>query len=1002
MTPTVRPRRHCALVMIGWLIVSTWPVAGFSASWHHARWDADDGAPTEIESIAQSADGYLWLLTRAGVRRFDGRDFESPLDTTLARRDVTSLAAAVEGGVWLGLRHGDIGRLDDDTFERLAVADDVAGGAIIAIVSQADGSLWVGAASGLAVRHADRWLRIGAEHGYTGQRPLRLLQGRHGRVMVVDIGGVFRQRDDGRFERIAADIDATTHLAQTREDDYWLSDPTHGLRRVGDAGAAQVLARSGPILLDSQQRLWVSTLPGLAWLRDDGAPQPVAQLADTTILSLHEDREGNLWLGTRRGLERLRPARFTSVELPPSLHALAAADRDAMNCPACPTPHTSLFLAMTTAPEGGLIVGSRHTLLHADQQARAMHQLGARISSAHRDLEGVLWLGGEAALWRVTGADVESIALPAAVDHPQDQVQAIARDRDGGVWVSIARKGVYRLADDHWTESGGVAGLPKRPAIALLNDSQSRLWLSYANGHVARLDDDGLQWFDSNDGVPAGPILALHERAGRLWLAGENGIARFDGERFHALHGVVDGVFVDSSGIIETVSGDLWVNGAAGVLRIPATEIEHATRDPAHRVRFERFDHRDGLDGSAEQIRPLPTLVETDDGRLWFATSTTLAWIDPERLRRNTVPPSVVITRLHAGDEVLPSRPEPALPKGTTRVRIDYNALSLTMPERVRFRYRLDGADSVWHEAGDRRSAFYTHLGHGHYRFRVTAANDDGVWNDTGAELLFSIAPTVTQTVWFRVGAVVMLAALIALLYLLRMRQLARQLRQRYEQRQHEHERIARDLHDTLLQGFQGVILRLHAAQRQINDPTAQTSMAAALDRAEAVLIDGRDRVQQLRDDDSDHRLGSALSMRAAELFDADVAFRLVERGTPRRLRPTVRAELFAIVREALFNSARHAAANRVDVVLNHAEDGLDVSVRDNGRGIDSRVLAAGERPGHFGLPGMRERVQRIGATMAIDSSAATGTMISVHVPAALAYARAAAKRSFLRRLLGQ
>lgn len=983
----------CGVVPLLALLLAAGAAAS-PAPLHRTAWSQYEGAPPEIEAMVQASDGQLWLASPSGLFGFDGVRFDGSINASLLHSDVTALLAEPGGALWIGYRNGGLSRLQRSQLQHYGEAEGLPAGGVLSLARDGEGTLWAAVSGGLARLQAGRWEPVGAAQGYGGRRPLRLLADAAGRLWVADAAGIFlRSRPSAAFRRVAPASGAVSQLLQAADGTIWASDPASGLRRLDGPGAEPQpsIARSGAMLARRDGTLWLSSLPGLLRLDTGGRRLPPLELAarDAWIMSMLEDREGNVWLGKRSGLERLRPMKFTPVALPQQTQALAAADREAMSCASCPTLHASLFLALAPGDAGNVWVGSRRQLMRVNGRVVAQEPLPSRISSAYRDPDGQLWLGGESALWRLSGGVAVPVALPAAVSDPQDQIQAITRDAEGALWISVARKGVHRLADGVWTPSGGIEGLPPRPAIAMLTDRAGHLWFSYREGRIARYDGVSLRFFGVAEGLPPGPILVLHQRNGRLWAGGARGVWQFRDDRFEPLQGVDGERFANTSGIVETAAGELWINGLSGAVRIDAAEIARLAQAPRQALRYERFDYRDGLDGAPEQIRPLPTLVEGDDGRLWFATNTTLAWIDPARIARNPLPPTVVIRGLRAGGESFAPVDGTVLPKHTTQLQIDYSALSLSIPERVRFRYRLEGVDAGWQDAGTRRSAFYTNLGLGPHRFRVIAANEDGLWNEAGASLAFSIEPTITQTLWFRIACLLLLLSLLWLIYLLRLRQMSARIVLRFRERQSERERIARELHDTLLQGFQGVILRLQAVMLQLQDGPMRAAMEQALERADAVLAEGRDRVGLLREASAGaDSLRRAIATLGHELIEGQgPQFRLIEEGLPRALTPLVREELFGICREALFNALLHARARSLEVDLCYRRDVLRLRVRDDGRGIDPEILAAGGRPGHYGLSGMRERAQRMGALLDLRSRTGLGTELTVTVPASCAYA---------------
>jgi signal transduction histidine kinase len=401
----------------------------------------------------------------------------------------------------------------------------------------------------------------------------------------------------------------------------------------------------------------------------------------------------------------------------------------------------------------------------------------------------------------------------------------------------------------------------------------------------------------------------------------------------------------------------------------------------------------------------LPSLVEGSDGKLWFATSDGLAYVDPSHIQRNDTPPPVVIRALITGDTSYAAGPRPDLPPRTRSLRVDYSALSFIHPERITFRYRLEGLDDDWQDAGTRREAYYTNLRPGRYLFRVIAANEDGVWNEQGASLAFTIAPTFFETDAFVMLRVVAAVLVLWALYALRFWQVSRRLQMRLQERHAERERIARELHDTLLQSTQALILTFQVeADRFAGDDPARLRMTRTIDRAVCVLAEGRDRVTQLRETSENIRDLAAAYAGVARDYGAHggPSFRLIVIGEPRPLYPLVADELYQIGHEAIANAFVHAQAKEVEVEVAYQVDALRLSFRDDGRGIEASVREAGGRSGHWGLRGMRERAEKLGARFDVVSSDVSGTEITIIVRANRVYAATSgAWRRALRRLYG-
>jgi signal transduction histidine kinase len=691
------------------------------------------------------------------------------------------------------------------------------------------------------------------------------------------------------------------------------------------------------------------------------------------------DREGNVWAATAQGLDRFSDP---SVEAP-----LESAENAKV------FPHVFFAGVVPADDAGGLWVTNGFDAVARYQDGRMSPPiLRQEVGSLLRAADGTVWFGGRKALWRERQGHLESLTPPG----PDFATQALALDKSGDLWASIVRAGVFRLKDGVWTPYGGVAALPRGNVITIVRDRRDRLWFSYyilqiednPGGNVAVLDGERVRTYGVADGLQIGNVMAIHPGRIGHWLGGDFGLARFDGKRFHSVRSVPELPLEGITGIVETADGDLWLNGGPGIVHLTAIELERSRLDPAYRVHGETLGAFDGVVGSGAVLRPVPTAIEAGDGKLWFATSNGIYGIDPVRRVHNRVPPPVLIRALTVGDRTLDPTPGLKLPVRTTAVRFDYIGLSLTAAEKVRYRYRLDGVDSDWRPLTASRQALYTNLAPGKYTFHVIAANNDGVWNDRGASLAFSIPPAFVQTGWFLALCVAGGALAVCALVRLRVRQVAARLRGRLEVRMAERERIARDLHDTLLQSTQGLIVRLQAQADRLakGDPT-RVVLEDALDRADETLAESRTRVHDLRaSGEVPENLGEALARVAREQPGAsEVEFSTVTEGTPRELSPAVADEIYSIGREALRNAFQHSRAKRIQLRLTYAQHGFGLSIRDDGVGLAADLVEVA-KTGHFGLKGMKERAAKIGARLEIISAAPSGTVVTLTVPARVAY----------------
>lgn len=974
---------------------------------NHRMYTATQGAPSDIAALAQTPDGTLWIGSPAGLTRFDGVRFvpyPGPSEEPLQSINIASLFVTPDGSLWIGFRPGGASSLKDGHVTRYGESDGLPDGTVAQFALDPDGSLWAAARTGLAQLRGKRWHEVAQEPKpriYYG-----VLIDRAGTLWVATVDGLlarvageshFREVDrrgyaDPRGAVIAASPDGRIWTAFNRELIRFdrPTDPQPG-------GVVAVRGISGgPLLFDDEGNLWASDVNARDLLRvpfrdltqeaqrEVIVPPEKFLLTDDLnagrVLALLQDRERNIWVGTNTGLHRFSHSNIVRDGAPPCFQgafseaaaAFAAGDAGVlwMACNDGSVPHVDEI-------RDGAVVSRQTTPI---------------FNVAYRDPQGTVWFGGPTALGHLKSGRISTMALPSQVQGRP--IQALVRDGSGALWVSASRAGVFRFSDGEWSAYGNLDALPRGYALVATADGGS-VWFGYSNNQIARVNGRRVHLFDATLGLDVGNVLAILAQGGEVWVGGELGIARFDGTRFVSIPSASAVPFKGVSGIVRARNGDFWLNGTNGIAHISRQEIERVVEDPAHRVQSEIFNYLDGVPGTAVQIRPQPSAIETTDGRIWFSMTSGIISIDATNLVRNPLPPPVTIWSLTHGGKQYPNRgAEMRLPIHSTSLQIDYSAGSLTVPERVHFRYKLEGSDREWQEVGSRREAQYTNLSPGHYTFRVSAANNDGVWNDAGASIRFTIPPAFYQTRWFYTLCALACVAILIALYGVRMRQVAAQVRGRLEARLAERERIARELHDTLLQGVQGLILRFQAAADRIapGEPV-RGMMEESLDRADKLLEEGRDRVKDLRPTASDVAdLARALAAEGEQFARLHSAvFRVSVEGTRRELHPIVREEGFRIGREALSNAFRHAHAGDIEAEVIYAETTLHVRIRDNGGGIDAAVLDAGGRTGHFGLVGMRERAKKLGAQLEVWSTPGNGTEVDLRVPADVAYRRSQA-----------
>jgi signal transduction histidine kinase/ligand-binding sensor domain-containing protein len=969
---------------------------------NHRIFTPAEGAPSDISALAQTLDGTLWIGGRTGLTRFDGVRFVSypgSSDEPLQATNVASLLATPDGGLWIGFRPSGIALLKHGRVTRYDMKDGLPFGTVQQLAQDRDGSIWAAARLGLVRFDGARWETV-ADRPELGT-PYGVLVDPAGTLWVAAFDGLFaRPSGENHFREVDRRVYSNPSgvvIAPAADGRIWAAADDALMHVDGPAGppggAALTVAgvTGGPVLFDRAGSLWASAgaekslirVPARdlarsgeidALARAEKSPH-TDDLRSGRVFALLEDRESNVWVGTNAGLHRFSRSNVVRGAVPTCLQYEFAAGAFAAG------DDGTLWIACADA-------ASPHVAEIRDGEV-VSRQPSLPFTVAYRDAQGTVWFAGPSALAHLDGRKIVPTSLPPDVSGRA--VQSLLRDRSGAMWISITRRGTFRVVDGEWTENGGLDALPSDFAYVMAEDGDEALWLGYTDSRIARVSGKSVQMFSAADGLDVGNVLAVLARGREIWVGGELGFARFDGQRFVSIRSTAGEDFEGVSGIVKARNGDLWLNGIAGIARIDRDEIDRVLEYPDHRVAHETFDYLDGVPGAAVQLRPQPSAVETTDGNIWFSTTGGIVSIDATQIVRNSLPPPVTVWALTSGAKRYPNVGAPLeLPVHSTEIQIEYGAGSLTVPERVRFRYKLEGLDREWHDAGNRREALYANLGPGRYTFRLTASNNDGVWNDSGASIAFTIAPAFYQTWWFYALCALACAALLAALYRARMLQVAAQVRGRLEARLAERERIARELHDTLLQGMQGLIWRFQAAtDRLAPGEPARQMLEQSLDRADQLLGESRDKVKDLRPMAKDVTdLAAALAGEGAQLAETHSAnFTVSVEGTYRPLHPIVREEGFLIAREALCNAFRHARADEIEAEVSYDNSVLHIRIRDDGRGIGTNILDGG-RPGHFGLIGMRERAKRLGAHLDVWSRPGAGTEVDLAVPAQVAYGR--------------
>ncbi|MCW2338255.1 signal transduction histidine kinase [Sphingobium sp. B2D3A] len=945
----------------------------------HARWSISDGAPANIAAITQTHDGFLWLGTSTGLYRFDGIAFEhiEAGDQDPARSlQVTALLAARNGDLWVGYDYGGVAVYRHGKL--LSANDGIPRGSISRFAEGSDGAIWAISTSTTPKRlrfYKDgrwHWLKLGDE--IPDEHLQDLLPAPDGRVLLVTHHAVgYLNSSDNHFDRLPITTNFPAAVAHNHSGHTWLIDGE--VRRLDGKGTgiklntpgfAYILRRT---IIDRNGSLWVTgqgdglvrvsarALEALAKGRQDGKGT-VETFSDTVgsiTLSVYEDREGNVWVGSEGGLDRFSPIDIHLVRSVPTV--VTGLIR--------PPGSDSIFF-------GG--PGKLYRLTGAPARIAVEASVAGNVVNICGAASGevLLLTTRDAFLWSGGRLTRQHVNVPSA-----GAVTACAADGTGG-WI-VATTELYSLRGSKLTLIGGpISAMNRAMLLRSLKDGGVLAYRALDGLRVARDGKVETIWQGRN--IPVGFIKTVVPFEDGFLIGGEHGLARYDGKTFWTIDDRRHPFFANVTGVMPLQDGNTWIITAYGVAKIRSSDLELTFRNPERQLRAFVFGRDKGISARSNGY-DMADITVSKDGRLWLATNEGLAWIDPKKLSPNSLPPPVVIRSLLADDHPISlSASAPRLPAGTLRVALDFTALSFTDPAANKFRFRLVGFDKDWVDAGTRRQAYYSNLAPGTYRFQVIASNGDGVWNNKGSSIEFSIAPRFYQTWWFRSVMAILLFACAIGLFRWRARSVAQRIRNRVEARVEERERIARELHDTLLQGVQGLLMRFQAVAEVIPaDSRARGMIEKTLERGDDVVVQSRERVRSLRSS-----APGDIERRIEDLGYEAVEIRVA--GVRRPVCGPVIDEIGAIVSEALSNAERHSRAKHVSVEIRYGYFALDIQVKDDGDGIDRAILANGGRSGHFGLQGMRERADKLGGKLVIQSNRASGTLVQVRVPARIAY----------------
>lgn len=981
----------------------------------HKSWRIEDGsAPSAMYSITQTTDGFLWFLSSQGdIYRFDGVQFQPwPLPAEISSIGrIRNIAGDRTGGLWalgaLGIAHVKNGAVTAH-FPLKGILPDPNNAS-----EDTDGSIWIvrgnngiteplchvtetvlkcyGKADGIPITPVDAMVADGTGGFWLGGHTA-LVHWHSGTSEIYPLEG---QQPDSAGAGILS-------LARSPDGTIWVGMPAEapgrGLAKL-EKGAVRSFvtptfdgSKTGVFSLrfDRDGNLWVGTASKGTFRVHGSVVDHYTRtegLSGDFVRALFEDREGIVWAAGNHGIDSFHDLRVTTFS------AVEGLGKD-------------WATGILAGRDGSVWVANAESLDHIVNGTVSSIRTGAglpgrQVSFLLEDHAGDLWVGLDDGLYLFKHGRFRRLPEP---DHqPLGLVVGLVEDAGGNIWAEGASNPpkLVRIRDFQVREQFFP---PQVPTGRIAADPREGIWIGTGKGELVLFHHGVLKSFPLHSNLTDSPNQIMAQADGSVLAAYGDGLVGLRQGKIQRLttRNGLPCEYIYS--FVQDKDKHWWLYTPCGVIDFPDSELQRWWINPEAVLQTRLYDTLDGARATGKAT--FNPAASSPDGQVWFVSGGVVQRVNTSGPSQKAPPAMTYIQSVTVDRKEFPPTGELKLSPHPHDLEIDYTSPVLLVPQRARFRYRLDNYDRDWRDAGTRRQAFYTDLPPGRYSFRVMACNSDGIWNGSAATLDFIVLPAYYQTNWFRAVCVIAFLLVLWMAYHLRVRQVERQFAMSLEARVAERTRIARDLHDTLLQSFQGLLLRFQTVLHLLPESTAvqaRKELENVIDQAAAAITEGRDAVQGLRASALETGdLASAISslgqeMAAAEPGHEPVAFRVTVEGVARRLHAVVRDEICAIATEALRNAFRHAQAKQIEVEIRYDHQQFRLRVRDNGKGIDPAVLAAHDRAGHFGLRGMRERAKLAGGTLAVWSEVDGGTELELRIPAGTAYIKDAG-RSWLAR----
>jgi signal transduction histidine kinase/ligand-binding sensor domain-containing protein len=940
----------------------------------------ENGLPDDVvNAIARTQNGLLWIGTQAGLATFDGREF-TPIALkafgSTSQGAVRCLTESSNGDLWVGTDGGvvRIPKMALDQFNP-GLLDYYHLGAgpsdqVQALLQTADGVVWAGTNHGLYRLESGKF--VTAIPGTTVNRISRI---RQDHILLTTGRGVVEW--DGRTLTHFPDLASNLGV----KDD-----------QIFDAHE------------DKAGTMWYATALGIMRRGPKPFPPLLPRNAVTTsAFRVFEDYRGRIWILNGEGVYLVTG---NSMDLPLNIHARS-------------------FYA---SPDGELWIGTNgHGLVHLRRRIVRMYTTDDGLPNdvamtVLSTKDGKLWVGSNCGLSVLEGDRFRQYKEKDGLLNAC--VWSLAEDKDRNLWIGTYGGGIFRFRDNRFVQYSTPEGLASNVVFQVMAASDGSLWVATADG-ISRMQEGHFKNYTVNDGLSSNQILSIFEdKTGTIWAATQGGIDRFADGRFllvptsgygdsplstHLAEDSQGNIYAAGSprgisiiqdnrvnlfnddlkvlNMVESPRHDLWFSGTNGIVRVSLDHLRKSVTEHSAPLDYEVIDRADGL-ASIQCSVGAPNMTISPDHKLLVATVKGVAVMDLDQLPVTTGKPKVFVASVTIGKDRTMAGKEAILPPGANHVELHFEAIDLGSPEKIRMQYRLDSVDSAWLDADASRSAVYSNIPTGTHAFHLRSTTREGVWDHDGIVYTIRQQPYFYQTLWFRFASACILICLLTGAYFIRVQQIVHQTRRLLEERLEERERIARELHDTLLQGVLSAAMQLDVLEDRLpDDSPTKPPLTRVLQTMRQVIAEGRNALLGLRTRDSEGAdLAIAFSRLGIEFgIDEQTSFRVVAQSPPRPLFSYVRNEVYRIGREAITNAFLHAHASSVEVELEYASGYFRILVRDDGRGIDPHFLGAG-RQGHWGLIGMRERAEKIGATFHLRSLPGAGTEIELTIPSVIAF----------------